>query len=108
MKERIMNLQTLENRTLKSAQNGASRLIFYSARTAENGCFANMAGENYPPITALCSPDWKTCGHSRVKRRVTPETHGNSPLSIERLPERGENMGYIGSNLTAKLPQGEL
>jgi hypothetical protein len=45
---------------------------------------------------------------SRVKRCATAQTHGNSPLSIERLPERGVNMGYIGPDLTATLPQGEL
>jgi len=30
------------------------------------------------------------------------------PLSIERLQERGENMGYIDAGFTADAPQGEL
>jgi hypothetical protein len=103
-----MNLQTMENRTSKMADSKASRLIFYSARTALNGCFANMAGENYLPITALSSPDWKTCGHSRVKAAAKHNNHAIPSVSIERGAERGGNMGYIDAGFTADAPQGEL
>lgn len=33
-------------------------------------------------------------------------THGNSPLSIEQLPERGVNMGALSSVYTAVYPRG--
>jgi hypothetical protein len=67
--------------------------------------------ENHPAQTLALLSLGKTFGDrsapSRVKRCATPETHGNSPLSIERLPERGGNMGYIDAGFTADAPQGE-
>jgi hypothetical protein len=35
-------------------------------------------------------------------------TNNHAIPSIERLPERGANMGYIDAGFTADAPQGEL
>jgi hypothetical protein len=70
-------------------------------RAAQSGTILSQFwSQSFSDRSGFCDP-------SRVKRCATAQTHGNSPLSIERLPERGENMGYIDAGFTADAPQGE-
>lgn len=46
---------------------------------------------------------WQANAPTRVKRCATPETHRNSPLSIERLPEITAEMREASPHLTASL-----
>ncbi len=60
-----MNLQTVENYTLKPTQNVASHLIFYSKRMAELRGFSVFISENRPRIDGLSGLNWKTFGGAK-------------------------------------------
>lgn len=85
-----MNLQTYGKRLPKMADNRAACLVLYSALMAEYCGLARFTPENSPRITALSGVQWKTFGHSRVKREAnyTPETLKRSAqIALENASE---------------------